>query len=167
MFVSLVLSTALAADPAPAAPPVKKPGFGFSRVDILSEDPGFWINDELPNILAYPLRPTLRFVMQVKVVWATPVRGLTVGTSITSQSIHYERSIFGFESVTVGGGLQTALLLPRGIWVDVAWHRGPYRLALGLSTISDASWANLRWDSWRFLPTVGVGIGLPDRPKSN
>ncbi len=162
--MSLALSTALATEPAPSAPPLKKSGFGFSRVDILSEDPGFWINDELPNVLAYPLRPTLRFVMQVKVVWATPVRGLTLGTSITSQSIHYERSIFGFESVTVGGGLQTALLLPRGIWVDVAWHRGPYRLALGLSTISDASWGNLRWDSWRFLPTVGVGIGLPDRP---
>jgi hypothetical protein len=157
------MAAALAAE---ATPPVKpKTVFGFSRVDILSEDPGFWINDELPNVLAYPLRPALRFVMQVKVVWSTPVRGLTIGTSVSSQSVHYERNIFGFESVTVGAGLQTALLLPRGLWVDVAWHRGPYRLALGLSTISDASWGNLRWDSWRFLPTVGVGIGLPDAPK--
>jgi hypothetical protein len=131
----------------------------LERVDLIAEDPGLWINDDIPALFKAPLDPALRFVGQMKVVWGLPVEGLTIGTSLQSQSRHYERTIFGFQSITAGAGLQTSLLLPRGLWVDAAWHRGPMRLALGLSVLSGASWTHLHWDQWRFLPTVGIGIG--------
>lgn len=139
-----------AAEPAP---------FRFQRVDVLSEDPGIWLNDDAKILFQDPGKATLHFAEQIKVVWGLPIDGLTLGTSVLSQSLHFERPVFGFQSFTAGAGLQTFLLLPRGIWVDLAWHRGPVRLAGGVSVLSGASWTNLDWGEWHFLPTVGIGVG--------
>ena len=148
MLAALLISVALATTP-----------IRLERVDIISEDPGIWIHDDLPLLLGTPLSPALHFAEQIKLVWGLPVEGLSIGTSYSSQSLFYEGSLFGWQSITAGVGLQTFLLLPRGLWVDVAWRRGPLRLALGFSTLSHASWTHLSWDRWRFLPTVGIGIG--------
>ena len=158
MPVSLLLALALAASPALAGPDSAPRDSALRRIDLLSEDPGTWLNDELPSVLAGPARPRLRQHAQVKFVWRTPVPRLTIGTSLTSQSVAYDRPLFGLENLTVGLCLYTRLLLPRGVYADLAWHRGPLRLAVGLSALSNASWARPQWDWWRFLPTVGIGV---------
>lgn len=131
----------------------------LERVDIISEDPGTWIHDDLPVLLNTPRAPALHFAEQIKLVWAIPIEGLSIGTSYQSQSLFYERSLLGWQNINAGVGLQTFLLLPRGLWVDVSWRRGPLRLALGFSALSDASWTHLSWNHWRYLPTVGIGLG--------
>jgi hypothetical protein len=133
--------------------------FRWARIDVLSEDPGFWLNDQAPVLLDDPLVGFGEWAQQVKVVLGTPVLGLTVGASIESQSIHYERPIFGFQSVLWGGGLQTSLGLPRGVWVNVAWQQRFFRAALALSTVADISWWDLESRRIRFLPTIGIGFG--------
>ena len=160
MPVSLLLALALASSPLQASPHGGDPlhASPLQRIDLLSEDPGTWLNDELPSVLAGPARPGLRLLEQVKFVWRTPVPRLTIGTSLTSQSVAYDRPLFGLENLTVGLCLYTRLLLPRGVYADLAWHRGPLRLAVGLSALSNASWARPQWDWWRFLPTVGIGV---------
>lgn len=133
--------------------------WAWDRVDLLSEDPGYWFNYELPAATAYPTRALIRLVEQVKVVFDTPVTGLSVGASLQSQSIWYEQPLLRMPSVTVGGGLFSSLLLPRGVVVDAAWRRGPLRLAVGISADSQASWAHLDYSYWMVMPTFGVGIG--------
>ena len=157
MPVSLLLTLALAISPLRAEP---LPASPLQRIDLLAEDPGTWLNDELPAVLAGPARPGLRLLEQVKFVWNTPVPRLTIGTSLASQSVAYDRPLFGLENLTVGLCLYTRLLLPRGVYADLAWHRGPLRLAVGLSALSNASWARPQWDWWRFLPVIGIGIDV-------
>lgn len=131
---------------------------GFERVDVLSEDPGLWLRDSTPWAPAVSTTGSaVRFATQVKVVWFLPVEGLTVGTSVQSQSLHLERPVW--RSVSVGGGVQTALGLPRGALAGVAVRHGKLRVGLSLNALSGATWARPEWTSWRVLPGVGVGVG--------
>jgi hypothetical protein len=136
-------------------------GFGFDRVDILSEDPGTWLHYDLPYAGTYPTAPAIRFIAQVKPVWRTPVRGLYVGTSLASQSAVLERPVFltDCHGLYWSAGLQTRLLLPAGLMGGVAWRYGPLRVGAGLSLVSTASWRHRNWTQWSALPTVGIGIG--------
>ena len=144
---ALVLATALQAP------------IAFERVDVLSEEPGMWVNHELPMVGASPLTVGVRFLEQVKVVWATPVPGLGIGTSVASQSVVYERSLLARYDVSWSVGLHTKLLLPRGVFGGLAWRWRRLRVALGVSLTSSASWARLDWSHWTVVPTVGLGVG--------
>ncbi len=132
----------------------------FDRVDVISEDPGLWLNYDLPSARAYPLAPTLRFVEQVKpVLKIVPVEGLYAGISMQSQSISYERAFLPQYGLAWSAGVQTRLLLPTGVFGGLAWRVWRMRFGLGVSAFSSASWVRPDWTSWRVLPTLGVGIG--------
>jgi hypothetical protein len=154
--MSVIVSAALAATLAGS--------FQFDRVDLLSEDPGVWLNHELPGTLAYPVKPAVRLLTQVKPVWATPVPNLYVGTSLVSQSVVYEHPLWAPGNLWLTGGLQTRWLMPRGALAGLAWRYGRVRVGLGMSAVSDASWARPSWTHWSFLPTVGIGVGRLHQP---
>jgi hypothetical protein len=129
----------------------------LERVDLLAEDPGTWINYELPAAPGYMTTPAIRFVEQVKLVWATPMAGVTVGTSLISQSVAYQRPL-PVAGLAWSAGVQTSMGLPRGVFGGVSWRAGRVRVAAGASAVSSASWARREWSTWEVLPTVGVGI---------
>ena len=133
--------------------------FGFDRVDVVSEDPGVWLNYDLPTIGSYPIRPALRFIEQIKLVLTTPAEDLYVGLSLSSQSVVLEREIPGVAGLRWTVGVQTRALVPRGGFGGLAYRIGVFRFAAGASVASAAAWANLSWTSWSILPTVGIGIG--------
>lgn len=139
----------------------------FERVDVISEDPGLWLSTEVPRLIADPLTPTLRFLEQVKPVWRTPVKGLSFGISVGSQSLVYEYPILRslhpiLESarLSVSVGLQTRLLLPRGALAGLSWWMGPVRIGAGVSVFSEASWSDINYLTWTVIPTVGLGFGF-------
>lgn len=135
--------------------------FSFDRVDIISEDPATFINYDLPNFGVNTTTSAIRFVEQIKLVFETPLEGLSIGASIGSQSVFYEKPI-KTSSFYYGAGIQSALLLPRGIFADLSWRPGPMRIALGVSMVSSATWTRPDWTAWDVLPTLGIGIG-PNR----
>lgn len=137
---------------------------GLERVDVLSEDPGLWLHYEAGRLGVDPLTPTLRFLAQVKPVWSLPVKGLSVGTSLASQSLVYEHPLVESARLSLSVGVQTRLLLPRGVLVGLAWRAGPLRLGVSLSAFSEASWARVDYRYWTVLPTVGVGFGGGQAP---
>ncbi|MBM4389953.1 MAG: hypothetical protein FJ090_02415 [Deltaproteobacteria bacterium] len=131
--------------------------FRFDRVDILAEDPGTWINYDLPQAPVAFTQTAVRLVEQVSVQWQLPVTNLYLGTSIASQSLTYE--LPWKHGLGVHGGLQTSLLLPRGAVLGAHWRTGRVRLGLGASVISSATWAHVDYSQWHVLPTIGVGVG--------
>ena len=137
--------------------------FRFDRVDLVSEDTGLWLNHELPAAPAYPVRAALRFVTQVKVVFALPgLEGLQAGASLSSQSIALERPLeLGFlpKGFAWHAGVQTRWLMPRGAFGGVAYRWKHLRVSAGVSALSGASWAHPTWSSWTVVPTLGIGIG--------
>jgi hypothetical protein len=137
----------------------------LERVDVISEDPGLWLSNEAPRLLVDPVTPAIRFVMQVKPVWSTPVRGLSFGVSIASQSLVYEYPLLESARLSLSVGLQTRLLLPRGALVGLAWRVGPVRIGAGLSVFSEASWANISYRTWTVLPTLGLGFSFGPGPE--
>lgn len=148
-LISLAISLAAASE-----------GVRLARVDLLSLDPGTWINYELPDLTGAPARAGLRFLTQIKPVIALPYPGLSVGASIVSQSLHYERSLGLAPGLAVGAALQTAWLLPRGGYVDVSVTRGRLRAGVGVDALSSATWSHLDWSHWVVLPGVSLGIML-------
>lgn len=144
----------------------------FERVDVISEDPGLWVSNEAPRLIADPLTPTIRFLMQVKPVWRTPVKGLSFGISLGSQSLVYEHPVLALAPalasvpilasarLSVSVGLQTRLLLPRGALVGLSWWMGPVRIGAGLSVFSEASWNHVDYRTWTAIPTLGLGFGF-------
>jgi hypothetical protein len=149
-MLALVAAMVLAAEPASVR---------LERVDVLSEDPGLWLHQEVPRLKVDPLTPAVRFLTQVKLVWSTPVRGLGFGVSLQSQSLVYEHPLVPEANLSLSVGLQTRLLLPRGALVGLAWRAGPVRLGLGLSLFSEATWSRVEYSQWTVLPTVGLGFG--------
>lgn len=141
-----------------AAVPEASPKLHFERLDVLSLDPGTWLNYELPDMTGAPLRAALRFVSQVKPVVGLPVPGLSLGLSLASQSLHYERPLGIYPGLAVGGAVQTLLLLPRGVYVDLSVTRGPVRAAIGVDALSTASWRHLDWSGWAVLPGISLGV---------
>jgi len=139
----------------------------FERVDVISEDPGLWLSTEAPRLTADPLTPAIRLLMQVKPVWRTPVKGLSFGISLSSQSLVYEypilqsvHPVLKSARLSVSVGLQTRLLLPRGALLGVSWWMGPVRLGAGVSAFSEASWNDINYLTWTVIPTVGLGFGF-------
>lgn len=143
--------------------PAQADDFGFDRVDLISEDTGLWLNHELTSAGAYPTRAALRFVTQVKVVFRLPgLEGLRAGASLSSQSVSLERPIeLGFvpDGFYWHAGLQTRLLMPRGVFGGVAYRWKRLRIGAGVSALSGASWATPTWASWTVVPTLGLGVG--------
>lgn len=130
----------------------------FDRVDLLSETSGTWLHDELPRSPDSPRVVALRWVEQVQPVIALPPAGLQLGLALRTQSIRYERSLDG-GPWALNGGVQLGALLPNGLVGGAAWRRGPVRIGVSMSAVSRASWANPSWTGWRWLPTLGVGLG--------
>jgi hypothetical protein len=154
-MLALVTAAVLAAEPT---------GVSLERLDLLSEDPGQWLHQELPRLGADALTPTVRFLTQMKVVWSTPVRGLGFGVSVGSQSLVYEYPLLPRANLALSVGMQTRLLLPRGALLGVAWRTGPLRLGLSLSVFSEATWSRVDYSYWTVLPTLGLGIGRGPEP---
>jgi hypothetical protein len=127
----------------------------LARVDLIAEDPGTWLVYDVPSGNTTAIG--VRFITQLKPVWRTPWEGVTLGTSIASQSLSYERPLT--EKLSANAGLQTRLLLPAGATASLAYYPGKVRLAAGVSLISSASWANPDWSSWHALPALGLGFG--------
>lgn len=156
LLAALALPCALAALAAPAR---AEAGWGFDRVDIVSEDPGTWLNYELPVAGTYPTRAALRFVTQIRPVWTTPIEGLTFGTSIQSQSLSYERPLPFLPQLHWNVTLQTRLLLPRGVNAGLAWRWKWFRIGAGVSASTAASWSAIDYRAWNVLPVLGIGVG--------
>jgi hypothetical protein len=154
-MLALVTALVLAAEPS---------GVRFERVDVISEDPGLWLYQEAPRLKVDRLTPTVRFLTQVKVVFSTPKQGLSFGLSLDSQSLTYERPLLPRANLALSMGLQTRLLLPRGLLVGLAWRAGPVRLGLSLSVFSEATWSRVNYRYWTALPTLGVGFGRSPEP---
>lgn len=139
---------------------------GIDRVDVVSEDPGLWVSQELPRLGQTPQLVGVRFLTQIKPVIWTPVPGLAVGLSMQSQSVLLERPVLPALGVQATGGLITRAGLPAGGMIGAAWRPGKVRLGLSLIGLSSANWARPAWTSWRVLPGVGVGFGRDPRPKA-
>ena len=144
-------------------------GFGFDRVDLLSEDPGTFLHYDAPmagqNLQAFGMR----FIEQVKVVARLPLPSLSAGgrwyagASVQSQSLSYEHPLLKDSGLYATGALQTRLLLPRGVTAGLAFRTGVLRVGVSVSAFSQASWARPNWQQWSVLPTLGVGLGAPVR----
>lgn len=139
-------------------------GFTLDRVDIVAADPGTWLNNEVPMLGATPALGLVRFVEQVQPVWRTPVDGLTIGTSVASQSVVYEVDLRDVtldapEGTFAYGGVQTALLLPRGLIVGAGLRAGPVRASAGVSLLSAATWRRPDYGHWNMYPTLSFGLG--------
>ena len=132
----------------------------FDRVDLLADDPGVWMNDDLQRFSQTPRLASIRFVGQVKAVLSLP-KGIYLGASLSSQSLTIERLIAPNLPVYGYAGVQTSLLLPRGAQVGLAIRQGGFRVSAGLSGLSSATWARPDWSVWTLLPTLAVGIGRP------
>lgn len=139
-------------------------GFALDRVDVIAADPGTWLNNDVPMLGATPALGLVHFVEQVEPVWRTPVDGLFIGASAASQSVVYEVDL---RDVTLDapkgtfayGGVQTALLLPRGLIVGGGMRVGPLRTSAGLSVLSAASWRRPDYGHWNVYPTLSLGFG--------
>ncbi len=152
--LSLLLGAGLGASP-----------LSFDRVDVVSEDPGLWLNYDVPYAHVYWPRTGYRFLEQVKPVWRIrALEGLHLGVSLRSQSLVYERSLGVGHGLYWTAGVQTALLLPRGALGGLAWRRGHFRLGVGVSLLSSATWARPEWTHWQLLPTLGLGVGPEAEP---
>ena len=148
-MMALLLGAALAASPV-----------RLDRVDLLSEDPGTFLNYELVGAGTYPTKPVVRFVTQVKPVLEAPAwEGWTLGISLTSQSVVYERPL-SVEDLYWTAGVQSALFLPRGALLGVAYRPGRWRIGLSCSAFSAATWARpAGYGQWTVLPALGIGVG--------
>ncbi|MEZ4322964.1 MAG: hypothetical protein R3F61_36195 [Myxococcota bacterium] len=146
------------------AAPDRAAAVHFERVDLVSEDPGRWLVDEVPRTLVSPRGTALRWVEQVKVAFAVPRASLVVGASVTSQSVAVRRPLTHRAPVYGQVGVTTALGLPRGVLVGLEAWRGPVRLGIGVHAHANATWARPVYDTWRVLPGVGIGIGRSPSP---
>ncbi len=133
--------------------------FHVERVDVVAAEPGTFINYDVPTTGAYGTLVGARFVEQVKVVWRTRWPHVTIGTSLRSQSVAWEQPFRQGSGFEWSVGLSTRLALPTGAWGDVAYRRGHFRLGVGLSAVSGATWEHPSWTSWRLLPTLALGVG--------
>lgn len=140
----------------PDRPP---PRVYLERVDLVSEDPGLWLIDEAPRSGISPRVTALRWLEQVRFGVAIPEASLVVGLSVESQSVMVRRPLLKRAPVYAQVGVGSALGLPRGGLVGIEAWTGPVRFGLGVHAMSDARWARPRWDRWRVVPGVGIGLG--------
>ena len=171
MPVSLLVALALAAVPAaavPAAPSAPSaaarewPGFGFDRVDVLSET-STWLAYDALLFRTEIAKPVLRYVEQVKVSLRLPWRGLYVGLSLGGQDLTYEYPVdLAGLRLYLTGGIQTRLLFPSGAHVGVAWRWKMLRIGASVAAFTSGSWTSPGSFAVLPLPTLGIGIG-PER----
>lgn len=136
--------------------------FHLARVDVLAEDPGTWLNYDLPMASVAATQTAVRFVEQVSFVVATPHEDVDIGLSVASQSVRWERKVW--KDLDLHGGLSTSLLLPRGAFAGAGWTLADrVHVGLGVSALSGATWARPDWTHWTVMPTAGVGIELKSR----
>jgi len=141
------------------AGPARPAVLAFDRVDLVSEDPAAWLNYDVPMLGVNATTVAVRWLEQVKVSWRLPVDGLSLGTSLSSQSVFWEHPVWAAAGLSAGAGVQSALLLPRGAFADLAWRRGRFRAAVGVGAVSGATWTDLDWTAWDVVPTLGIGVG--------
>lgn len=139
-----------------AEPPAR---FGFDRVDILSEAPGTFLHYDVPVFGTDPTVKAVRFLEQVTVFLKMPVRGLSVGLSLGTQSLWYEHRLTGGLYGTAA--LQTRLLFPTGANVGLAYRMGILRIGASVSMTTSGSWAAPSVFVPALLPVLGIGIGTP------
>lgn len=167
LVAALAASSALAQEPAASTTPSAVSagrtwkGFGFDRVDLLSEAPGKWLHYDTLMITTYPAIPLVRFVEQVTVVFRLPWEGFHVGASVMAQSLTYEHPISALPGLSVTGGLQTRLLFPNGLLAGVAYRAGMFRVGLSVSAYTSGSWGAPTSFGVHVLPVLGLGIGVP------
>ncbi len=147
-----------------AAPQAQAAKFRFQRVDLISEAPGSFLNYDLPMFDVNLQTSAIRWVEQIQVVFELPVQGLSAGISLDSQTLCYERPLLPAAGLYYGGGIQTDLLMPRGLLVDSSWRWRRLRLAVGASAVSGSTWRRPDWTSWDLLPTAGIGVGREHEP---
>lgn len=131
----------------------------LERIDLISEDPGTWLIDEIPRSTVAPRSAALRWMEQIRFGVVIPDASLVVGVSVASQSIAFRRPLLKRAPVYAQAGISTSLGLPRGGLVGVEAWTGPVRFGLGVHAMSQARWARPRWDQWRVVPGVGIGFG--------
>lgn len=136
---------------------------GLDRVDVLSEDPGSFLDEHVARFGASPTVTSIRFAEQLKVVVRLPWEGVLLGVSAATQSLYVEGRVAGPVGLT--GGLQTRLGLPRGGLVGVHLRQGPVRIGLSANVLSTATWARPDLSGWRVLPGLGIGFG-PSRQRA-
>ena len=147
MIMALLMSVAMAS-------PLR-----FDRVDLLAEDPSMWVNDDLRRFTHISRIGAVRYVTQLKIVVELPFEGLYVGTSLSSQSFVAERLLVSKLPIYGYAGMQSNLLLPRGIMGGLAYREGPLRVGIGFSAVSSATWRRMDWTVWSWLPAIGIGLG--------
>lgn len=140
--------------PALAAPFVRT-----ERIDVLSEDPGTFVFDDLPRAAYTPRSTVLRWLEQVRFVATVPRYSLVLGASVASQSISYRFQVHPKAPVYGSAGIVTKLFLPRGLQLGAETWAGPVRLGVGLQVHSDATWARPDYTRWHAQPGIGIGIG--------
>jgi hypothetical protein len=129
-------------------------GVQLDRVEVLADDPGTLVSDELPLLLARPGGTGLRFLAQAQPV----VRfgdHFTLGTSLVAITPGWEvrpseRRLGGLVA------MPTRLGLPAGLVVAGTVRTGPLWLDLGLRASSGASWVAPKYGDLRVGPTLGV-----------
>ena len=140
------------------------PGWRLDRVELLADETGRWLDEELPLAPWRPGVAAARLAEQLTLTAATPAADLRLGLALAHQSASWEPALGGGWSAVAG--VQGRLLLPAGVFGGLAWTRGPVRLGLGLALASEASWARPRWDGWALRPTVSAAWVRRPRPGS-
>ncbi len=125
----------------------------LDRVELVAEEPGTWLLDDLPTVTSRPASTTLRWLEQVQPVLRLGDGPLRVGVSWTMQGVFYAHTLGALE---LEGGVQTSLGLPVGAGVSAGLPLGSWRLGAGVGARCGASWADPRFTAWRVVPAVGL-----------
>ncbi|MBO84709.1 MAG: hypothetical protein CL927_05070 [Deltaproteobacteria bacterium] len=134
----------------------------FERLELLSDDPGRFLSDELPMVAARPGNTALRFLAQVQ-----PVVGFgthfTLGTSLSAWTPGWETAL-GDRPIGVLVAVPTRLGLPTGLVTAATYTRGALWVDLGVAAQTGASWRRPAYRDLRVVPTLGLGWSpQPDR----
>ena len=133
----------------------------LDRVELLSLDPGSFVEQELPLAAVRPGTATARWLQQVQPVFQLGRSPLGLGLSVASQSLAWHEPLGPF---VLSAGVQTRLGLPVGVFGGLAQDLGPVRLGVGGSYRSLATWAYLDgYRDWVLNPGVELAWLLGDR----
>ena len=131
----------------------------LERIDVFSDEAlDFWL-DDVPRLGVGPRATAVRWIEQIGVVTAFRRASLVVSLSIDRQSVRLRRPVSNRYPLYASGGLITHLGLPAGAAVGMEHWVGPVRIGFALRAESSASWARPKWNHWRVLPGIGVGVG--------
>lgn len=145
------------------APSSAAPFVRTERIDLLSEDPGTFLFDDLPRAAYTPRSTVLRYLEQVRFVATVPRYSLVFGASVAAQSVSYRFRVHPSAPIYGSAGVSTKLFLPRGVLLGAETWAGPIRLGLGLHVHSDATWSRPDYTRWHAQPGVGIGLGRQPR----